>query len=222
MILQYFSQSRKSYFAFGGGGGRGRWKEVTRFEKSECGSRFWQRGNTKKKKLKKKTSSRAPLMLEAAALARSGVGVATPPSWPPPGPALLACHSGAEKMAACGKVSERRGGRKGGDAHHCEPSHGPASRCSACAASQTDDGGGWSGGGGGSAGGWGGVLQERNEGALRQVDGAGACEGVKTPLVLASPQITRFTPALWAKICSGAKGNLAALCDLSQERKGRF
>lgn len=37
----------------------------------------------------------------------SGVGVATPPSWPPPGPALPPATQELEKMAVCSKVSER-------------------------------------------------------------------------------------------------------------------
>lgn len=74
-------------------------------------------------------------------------------------------------MAACSKVSEG-GGERGGDAHHCERSHGRASRRSACAASQTDDcffffsssivG-----------------YNRRSAKTLRQVDGAEASRGVK-------------------------------------------
>lgn len=37
----------------------------------------------------------------------SGVGVATSPSWPPPGPALPPATQELEKMAARSKVSER-------------------------------------------------------------------------------------------------------------------
>lgn len=47
----------------------------------------------------------APALMSRLLL--SGVGVATLPSWPPPGPALPSATQELEKMAACSKVSER-------------------------------------------------------------------------------------------------------------------